>query len=112
MCGGCGEGPHRYSFELYDPLGVFCRRHPAFYIFADNEEELEEWIRALNLKVADSPMKNLRVEEPVIDIHPIERQGWLTKRGGIVKVLAHAHTARHAHTHVTPTLLFLARILR
>lgn len=75
----------RYSFELYDPLGVFCRRHPAFYIFADNEEELEEWIRALNLKVADSPMKNLRVEEPVIDIHPIERQGWLTKRGGIVK---------------------------
>jgi hypothetical protein len=81
---------------LYDPLGVFCRRHPAFYIFADNEEELEEWIRALNLKVADSPMKNLRVEEPVIDIHPIERQGWLTKRGGIVKVLAHM---RHMHTH-------------
>jgi hypothetical protein len=44
-------GIYRYSFELYDPLGVFCRRHPAFYIFADNEEELEEWIRALNLKV-------------------------------------------------------------
>lgn len=44
-------GINRYCFELYDPLGVFCRRHPAFYIFADNEEEMEEWMRALNLKV-------------------------------------------------------------
>jgi hypothetical protein len=95
---------------LYDPLGVFCRRHPAFYIFADNEEELEEWIRALNLKVADSPMKNLRVEEPVIDIHPIERQGWLTKRGGIVKVPAHrrhTHTHHRAHTRRVPYVFVL-----
>ncbi|KAL6078433.1 Rho GTPase activating protein 24 [Balamuthia mandrillaris] len=72
----------RYCLELYDPLRVFSKRHPSFNIFADSQEELEEWIQALNLEDLAGLWGS---SSALLSPSPIVKEGWLTKRGGRVK---------------------------
>lgn len=62
-------------FKIFDPHQPFSKNHPSFYIYADSSEDLNEWMNVLD--------KNSNPEP--IDVCPIIKEGFLSKRGGIVK---------------------------
>jgi len=69
----------KFCFEIFDPHQPFSRYHPSFFIYADTQEEMTDWINRLNLR------GEVEVHSDNEPVDPVEKEGWLMKQGGIVK---------------------------
>ncbi len=79
-----------YLHLLLTGTKAFSKNRPSYVFFADTEAEMEEWIQIITAFIALSATPSVRTKRHssfprVVDFSKMEKEGYLTKRGGMVK---------------------------
>eukprot|EP01119_Soliformovum_irregulare_P012190 TRINITY_DN3150_c5_g1_i1.p1 TRINITY_DN3150_c5_g1~~TRINITY_DN3150_c5_g1_i1.p1 ORF type:complete len:634 (-),score=234.50 TRINITY_DN3150_c5_g1_i1:44-1945(-) len=92
----------KHCFEIFDPKQPFSKTHPSFFVYADSEAEMQQWMK--RLRTLGQKPYNIAQSEVI-------QSGWLVKQGGIVKnwkmrwfVLKGNYLWYYAQTHHTQPL--------